>query len=167
MKKLIVFLFVVSTLFMLINQKDTEVIIPTESIRFRLIANSNKDLDQMIKLNVKEEITSILTSIEDNSSDINESRVIINNSIPLIEDKLEELNLSYDIKYGVNNFPVKEYKGVTYESGNYESLVITLGKGLGDNWWCVLFPPLCTVEQENLEEKEYSLYINNIINRST
>ena len=61
-------------------------------------------------------------------------------------------NLGYDkdykINYGYNYFPKKKYKSVTYKEGMYESLVITLGTGEGDNWWCVLFPPLCLVEAD-------------------
>ena len=74
---------------------------------------------------------------------------------------------NYDINYGENYFPEKEYKGVSYEEGNYESLVITLGDGLGDNFWCVLFPPLCLLEaEENDTNKiEYTSFIKEIIDK--
>jgi len=85
--------------------------------------------------------------------------------IPNIDKTMKKYDTSYEINYGNNYFPEKEYKGVTYKAGEYESLVITLGDGLGDNWWCVLFPPLCLLEadENNLEETEYKLYINKII----
>ena len=60
-----------------------------------------------------------------------------------------------------------EYKGVIYEEGDYESLVITLGDGLGDNFWCVLFPPLCLLEAEetDTDEFEYTSFIKEIIDK--
>ena len=67
----------------------------------------------------------------------------------------------YNIKYGLNYFPEKKYKNVIYPEGNYESLVITLGEGVGENWWCVLYPPLCLIDEEN-DNIEYDLYIKKI-----
>ena len=63
--------------------------------------------------------------------------------------------------------PEKEYKGVKYPAGEYESLVITLGTGTGDNFWCVLFPPLCLIEaeEENISEVKYTSFIQEIINK--
>ena len=68
----------------------------------------------------------------------------------------------------MNYFPKKVYKGVTYEAGNYESLVITLGDGLGKNWWWVMFPPLCLLEAEETEETtevEYKFFIKELIDK--
>ena len=78
-----------------------------------------------------------------------------------------QANLEYKINYGMNYFPEKEYKGVTYEEGEYESLVITLGNGLGENFWCVLFPPLCLLEadEEETEEVEYTSFVKEIIDK--
>ena len=75
----------------------------------------------------------------------------------------EEKN--YKIEYGMNYFPKKEYKNVIYEEGNYESLVITLGEGLGENFWCILFPPLCSMEKDIEESKnvEYKSIIKELI----
>ena len=69
----------------------------------------------------------------------------------------------------MNYFPEKEYHGVNYESGNYESLVITLGNGIGNNWWCVMFPPLCLLEakNENTDEINYKFYVQEIIEKYT
>ena len=55
------------------------------------------------------------------------------------------------IHFGDNYFPEKDYRGVHYEAGAYESLVVTIGEGEGDNWWCVLFPPLCLLEASENE----------------
>ena len=70
------------------------------------------------------------------------------------------------INLNIKNSTKKEYKEVIYNEGNYESLVITLGNGYGDNWWCVLFPPLCLIDakEKDLSNVEYKLYINEILN---
>ena len=67
----------------------------------------------------------------------------------------------------MNYFPKKEYDGVVYPDGNYESLVITIGDGLGDNWWCVLFPPLCLLDAEdnNTGNIEYKSYVKEVIEK--
>ena len=63
--------------------------------------------------------------------------------------------------------PEKHYKGVTYKEGNYESLVVKLGEGKGENFWCVLFPPLCLLEAEesDKDEVEYKSFIKEIIDK--
>ena len=68
----------------------------------------------------------------------------------------------------MNYFPEKVYKGVKYEEGEYESFVVTLGNGMGKNWWCVLFPPLCLLEAEETEETtevEYKFFISELIDK--
>ncbi|MBQ9011225.1 MAG: stage II sporulation protein R, partial [Bacilli bacterium] len=51
------------------------------------------------------------------------------------------------------------YKGVKYKEGYYESLLVTLGKGKGDNWWCVLFPPLCLIEADESSDVQYKSFV--------
>ena len=164
MKKIIIILSILSIVY-ITNNKE-KLIIPKESIRFRIIANSNTIKDQALKLNIKDDlIKEIIPKINANS--INESRKKIKENIPLIETKLNEYNIPYKINYGNNYFPTKTYKGVEYKEGNYESLVITLGDGLGENYWCVLYPPLCLVEQQNnINEIEYKSIINEILNNN-
>ena len=68
----------------------------------------------------------------------------------------------------MHEFPEKEYKGVVYDEGYYESLLVTLGEGKGDNFWCVLFPPLCLMEAEETDdttEVEYKSFIKEIIEK--
>ena len=85
----------------------------------------------------------------------------------LIKETL--VNLNYDteftINFGNNYFPDKEYKEVLYEKGYYESLVVTLGKGEGDNWWCVLFPPICTLEVEENKDIEYKFFVKELFEK--
>ena len=65
--------------------------------------------------------------------------------------------------YGKNYFPRKEYKNVIYEEGEYESVVITIGDGNGKNFWCVLFPPLCMLDEDS--NIEYSSLVKEIIDK--
>ncbi|MBO7079957.1 MAG: stage II sporulation protein R, partial [Bacilli bacterium] len=73
--------------------------------------------------------------------------------------------LPFDINYGFNYFPQKTFKGIKYDEGYYESLVVTIGNGLGDNWWCVLFPPLCLIEAEEYSVVEYTTLVGELINK--
>ncbi len=165
MKKIIIFLFVITIISSYFN--NDKVIIPNESIRFRIIASSNDLKDQEQKNNVKLAIEPILEDILSSSNDLNTSRININKSIPLMEKQINSITNNYSINYGNNYFPKKVYQHVEYPEGNYESLVITLGDGLGDNWWCVLFPPLCLLEaqEENIKDINYTFYIKEIIDK--
>lgn len=162
MKKLIILLAFISFIFLLTSNSSLE--IPTEAIRFRIIASSNSFKDQQLKQKIKNDlvnniIPNILTDVS-----IQESKNLINNSINKIEDILNKYDISYKINFGQNFFPQKNYQGITYPAGNYESLVITLGEGLGDNWWCVLYPPLCLIENNfDSSNIEYRSYIKDII----
>ena len=174
MKKLILFILAIIMLLLISNNyKEDFYIIPKESIRIRIIPNSNNVKDQYIKKQVK---TNIEIELEDdlkNITTIDETRKVINENIPkyhkIVENVLvnEKVDQKYKIDYGNHYFPEKTFKGVKYEAGEYESLLITIGKGEGDNWWCVLFPPICKLEEDsNKNEKiEYSLYIKEMFEK--
>ena len=83
----------------------------------------------------------------------------------VVEKTLKDNNYEkvFHINYGKNKFPEKTYQNVTYQEGNYESLVITLGDGCGENFWCVLFPPICFLEEE--EDIEYISFFKEIIDK--
>lgn len=165
MKKIIIVLFIVMVTLVFINEKES-ILIPSDAIRFRVIANSNTKEDQELKLSIKNEVEEELYKLIAGAKNINEARDIIENNLDKVDNILKEYNVAYDISYGNNYFPIKEYKGVMYDAGNYESLVITVGSGLGENWWCVLFPPLCLLdENNNLDDVEYSLYAKKLINK--
>ena len=173
MKKIIAVLLMISITLMYTN-KTTEVLIPKEAIRFRIIANSNSIDDQKIKYLVRDEIEEeIMSDIED-VNDLSTVRQTLsqntNKYSTLIEKLLSNNNIStpISVNYGINYFPEKNYKGVKYSEGNYESLVVTLGEGIGNNWWCVLFPPLCLLEAEEeqaKEEVEYKFFVQELIDK--
>ena len=146
-------------------------IIPDDAIRIRVIANSNSDYDQQIKLKVKDRIEHDMYNILKDTKKVQEARELIKTNLDYLEDNIyttlqkEKYNLPFKINFGLNYFPKKVFKGITYKEGYYESLVITLGEGLGDNWWCVLFPPLCMLEAEESNDVEYTTMVKTIIDK--
>lgn len=170
MKKIIILLSIISIIFIMTNKESEYVIIPKDSIRFRIIPNSNTVNDLYMKELVKEEITSVINEIE-TSKNITETREKIMSSYPKIKYKISELfkennyNETFEINYGTNYFPEKIYNGVKYPEGNYESVVIKIGVASGDNYWCVLFPPLCMMEAKETDKVEYKFFIEEIINK--
>ncbi len=164
MKKIIIILFIGIVISIGINEKE-KILIPKDAIRFRIIGNSNKLEDQTLKLEIKDKVEKELYQIIGNSNNIEDARNKIKNNLDKIDNIVSNYNVQYDISYGNNYFPIKEYKGIKYDAGNYESLVITLGSGEGNNWWCVLFPPLCLLdEEEDISDVEYDLYAKKLIN---
>ena len=173
MKKIILSLIIVVLFYVLIGNVSGYMI-PDEAIRIRVIANSNSEYDQNVKNKVKENLELKMYDMLKNSKGIEEARYIINNNLNDVDNSvnmtLQNLNydLGYKVNYGLNYFPSKEFKGTTYEEGYYESLVVTLGNGLGENFWCVLFPPLCLLEaeeQEDVTDVEYSSFIKEVIDK--
>ncbi len=167
MKKIIIALFVVTVLFCLVSETSGEILIPEDAIRFRIIANSNSESDQEIKMQIRSEIEPIFKEILDTSTSKSETKELISANMSKFNSIIDSYNIEYTINYGNNYFPEKEYKGIIYPSGNYESLVITLGSGLGDNWWCVLFPPLCLLEatEEESSSANYTFYIKEVLEK--
>lgn len=171
MKKLTI-LFAVIIVFLCLIKSET-IIIPEDAIRFRVIANSNSQQDQDVKKQVVKNLNSNINNLELIPKDLSTTRTLIKASIPSfkesIDKTLKELNVEpdYTIEYGLNYFPEKEYKGVTYQEGEYESLVIKLGDGNGDNFWCVLFPPLCLLDGEATETDkiEYTSFVKELIDK--
>ncbi len=167
MKKIIVIISIIFIIFLCIKNEKT-IMVPDDSIRFRIISNSNNKED----ITVKEYLTSKILNNKDlfESDSISESRDKINKNINnidvLINNTFNELNYNkdYKINYGINYFPEKIYKGVKYNDGYYESLVITIGEGKGDNYFCVMYPPLCLVDDNN-DEIEYKFKILEILKK--
>ena len=174
MKRLILLILAVLVLFMVANTyQEDYYIIPDEAIRIRIIPNSNSIKDQFLKKQVKTNIELEVENDLKESKDIETSRKVLTTNLNKYEQVVKEVlnnedkNTDFNVDYGYHYFPEKKYKGVKYEAGNYESLLITLGEGKGDNWWCVLFPPLCQLEAEdtNQDDIEYSLYVKELFEK--
>ena len=171
-RKLILILLTIVTIYVVYNNvKAEEIVIPNTAIRLRVIPNSNNLLDQEMKGKVKEYLEKNLYKDFANVDDIDEARTIINNNITKIEEDIiiifneNNYDMNFKVKYGNNYFPKKEYKGITYKEGYYESLVVEIGEAKGDNFWCVLFPSLCLLETEETTEVEYKLGVLELINK--
>ena len=164
MKKVIIFLFLIVITATIKNEDN--IIIPHESLRFRIVANSNSVSDQMLKMNVRTDLLPVLKDISHDAVNIDEARKSIDDNMPKINEIIKRHTDIYNVNFGQNFFPQKSFQNVVYNEGYYESLVITLGDGIGDNWWCVLFPPLCLLEAQknNLDNVTYDAYIKKIIN---
>lgn len=126
--------------------------IPEEAIRLRILANSDKPEDQLIKRVVRDEIVNAMNSWAAGLDTIEDARETIAKNIPELEQivakTLESRGYTYGFKVelGQVEFPAKMYGSVVYPAGMYEALRVSLGEGAGQNWWCVLFPPLCFVD---------------------
>lgn len=169
MKKILILLVLAFASMYLCNTNE-HIDIPYTSIRLRVVANSNSKEDQKYKLLIKEVLEKQLSSLFENKNSYeNLDNTIIKNKeniTNIIEKTMMDNNIQmdYSYNYGLNFFPEKEYKGIKYPSGNYNSIVVKLGEAKGDNFWCVLFPPLCLID-ENVEDYEYQSLIKEVIKK--
>ena len=130
-------------------------------IRFHVIANSDSDKDQKLKLKVRDEVISYLQPKLENSNSIEESEKIIKNEYKTLENISKKVisknGYNYIVIVGLeySNFPAKQYSSVVLPAGKYKALRIIIGEGKGKNWWCVMFPPLCFIDDQNgiIDEK--------------
>ena len=145
--------------------------------RLHVIANSDSAEDQNLKLKVRDELLSYMNGLskdcdskeevikmaEEHINDLNEiaSNVIYDNGF----------NYNVDIEVGISDFPTKYYGDIALPAGSYDALRVKIGSAKGQNWWCVMFPPLCFVDvssgivpdsskeeiKESLNDEEYDL----------
>ncbi|MCA0971036.1 stage II sporulation protein R [Halobacillus litoralis] len=131
-------------------------VIPDEAIRLRILADSNDDQDQQIKRLVRDRVNEEITVWVEELTSIEAARELIRKRMPeirmIVAATLEEAGVDYDYSADYDSsvsFPTKLYGSFIYPAGEYEAILITLGEGEGDNWWCVLFPPLCFLDFSN------------------
>lgn len=166
MMKKMIFLLVSFIIGLLVFKKNDSIIIPSDAIRVRIIANSNSIKDLYEKKKIKEELKDDLYQLLSDSNSSLDAKKKITNNMNKIREVIEQKTSNYQIKFGKNYFPKKIYRGVIYNEGEYDSLVITLGKGLGENWWCVLYPPLCMIDDNNItSDVEYHSLIMDLIHQ--
>ncbi|PGK34866.1 stage II sporulation protein R [Bacillus anthracis] len=128
-------------------------VIPKEAVRLRILANSDSDKDQALKRKVRDEVKAQIDGWVADLTSFEEARKVIQSHIPEIEKtvgntlKKEGSKDSFQVKFSKNvKFPTKVYGNFIYPAGEYEAVLITIGKGEGANWWCVLFPPMCFLD---------------------
>ena len=126
-----------------------------ELIRLHVIANSDSASDQSAKLNVRDSTLKILTPLLDGISNVEEAESVINKALPQLcfgarQSLLRDGKFNYvSAKLCIEAYPTRKYDGFALPAGDYVSLQIILGEGIGHNWWCVVFPPLCTTSVQD------------------
>ena len=164
MRKIVIFIFMTILLICFINKKKS-ILIPDLAIRIRVIAGSNDVSDQALKSTIKNEVTSILYKKLEGIDSYKKANSIIENAMPEIKNLLNNYTTNYELTYGDNYFPEKDYKGIKYDVGYYRSLLIKLGEGKGNNFWCVLFPPLCMIDESKINNVSYGFYVSELLKK--
>lgn len=126
--------------------------ISSKLIRFHVIANSDNEKDQNLKLKVRDEVLEYIQPLLKDSRDIEESREILKREnekiLEIAREVIKENGYNYSVESTLDKeyFPVKTYGNITLPQGEYEAYRIIIGTGEGQNWWCVMFPPICFVD---------------------
>ena len=145
-------------------------------VRLHIIANSNSDTDQQLKLKVRDRILNEVTHIFDKSVSPKEALRYAKQNSKLISqiasDEIKSQGFDYDINVNIGKFPfpTKVYNDIMLPAGSYNAVRIEIGAAKGENWWCVMYPPLCFTDgvvsiseesrnqlKDNLSESEYNL----------
>lgn len=118
-------------------------------LRFHIRANSDEELDQELKLEVRDAIGNLLGEKLNGVSNLEESKAVVTENMPQIIETAEEVIAAEGYAYTVDacltttSFPEKTYGDYTFPAGEYEALEVEIGEGAGHNWWCVLYPNMC------------------------
>ena len=125
-------------------------------VRLHVLANSDREEDQALKLRVRDAVLARATEILEQSADRREAEARLRGALLELERIAREEIAAAGYDYPVTAqladtaFPTKEYEGFTLPAGDYLALRIVIGEGAGQNWWCVVFPPLCTAAAEDV-----------------
>lgn len=119
-------------------------------VRLHVLANSDSEEDQALKLRVRDRVLERATELLEQSADRQEAEALLRGNLLELENLAAEEIAAAGYDYPVTaeltdtTFPTREYDGFTLPAGEYLALQIVIGEGAGQNWWCVVFPPLCT-----------------------
>lgn len=133
----------------------------SDVLRLHVIAESDSDEDQTLKLKVRDAVLSCVSDKISDAADFDEAYAIISCMSDEIKKAAEEVvaanNRTADVcvSLGKEKYPRRDYGSAVLPAGEYTSLRITLGEGAGHNWWCVLFPTVCIRFSEKAEADEY------------
>lgn len=172
--KSFLFAFIVTVIFTMIPFSAECESISNNVFRLHILANSNMEEDQNLKLIVRDEILKYTENLYKNSKSKEESEYLTSVNLQNIADVAQKTiydnGYNYKVKAEICNmyFNTRHYENVTMPSGNYNALRITIGEGKGENWWCVMYPSLCVGVatdynslKENTTEDEYELLTEN------
>lgn len=127
-------------------------------IRLHIIANSDSEADQTLKLQVRDKVLTLTEDTLRQSADMTEAEVKLIAVLSQVEAAAQKeiIDRGYDYRVKAElipaAFPTKEYDGFALPGGDYTALRLTIGEGRGHNWWCVVFPPLCTTAATDLHQ---------------
>ena len=147
--------------------------IKENTLRLHIIANSNSECDQKQKLEVRDEILNMEDLLPVNAKDFNQAIEITQKNIPELEKRINNYLINkdagYNAKCSVENyyFDTTKYTGFALPQGEYKALTVKLGKAEGKNWWCVMYPALCSqsVGEIVLENQDEFIKTNQITAR--
>ena len=151
-RSITLFLIAIITLTIIasVNTSDS-----AEYLRIHIRANSNSEIDQSVKYKIKNEVVDFLTPYIANCNTKNEAISVLNSNLDKIESvcnkALKDSGFSYESNASIKTemFPTRVYEDFTLNSGFYDALIVELGEAKGDNWWCVVYPPLCFTKGNN------------------
>lgn len=129
-------------------------------LRLHVIANSDSEEDQALKLKVRDEVLEISSAITAESKSRDEARENLEANLDIIEaaarEKIAAEGYGYDVSVviGEEYYPTKEYESCSFPEGEYLSLRVIIGDGAGQNWWCCLFPPLCLSSASSVDNED-------------
>ncbi len=168
MKKIVVFLTVAVVLTVLFGGNFE---VKDSCVRIHIRANSNATVDQSVKYEVKDAVVNYLTPFVCNLTSSDMAKQEVGEHIEEIEKVadgvLEKKGYHYESKVYLTQekFPARSYGEYTLEEGVYDALIVELGEADGDNWWCVLFPPLCFTPKGEGETVEYKSALKEICDK--
>ena len=173
MKYLPIFLFLLLCGCVFMFNLDVKQEVNQDYLRVHIRANSNNDVDQVVKYLVKDRVVNFITPYLLGCDTKQKSIDTINSLLAEIEDVCDDVLKSNGFEYtsrakiDTESFPTRSYDNVTLEKGIYDALIIELGTGLGDNWWCIVYPPLCFVNKTDLDAHniQYQSYLMEIVKK--
>lgn len=143
--------------------KQEDVMYGGELIRFHVLANSDSEADQALKMKVRDRILAETCLPLEEAQNTTEAEQQIRHHMADIRaaalDEIQKQGYDYpvSVQLGVFDFPVRQYGNVTLPAGKYPALRVLIGEGAGHNWWCVMFPPLCFVDESTAGMPEESM----------
>lgn len=171
MKKLIVFFVMFVLIGTLVGVGICSSSNNSEILRIHIRANSNSSIDQNVKYQVKDAVVSCMLPLLCECKTKEEAETKVKNNFSLIEktanNVLWQNGFSYCSKAKLANeeFPTRSYAGEIYAAGFYDALILELGNAKGDNWWCVVYPPLCFLQSNNPKDVKYTSKLVNFVKK--
>jgi len=150
------FLFVI-LIICIIYGGTTQKEISNNIVRLHIVANSDSAVDQKLKLKVRDAVLEHMHEKYPDGATREEAAAYLKASLPLIKEiaagvvKESGSDIEVNARYGVYPFPTKEYEGLVLPAGMYEAVRVELGSAKGQNWWCIMFPPLCVADANSLK----------------